>query len=145
MSKVESEIKEASGLEDIGNLFPPSAFASQIANVLMKLPAFWPDAAELYGLLNLMLSSWSEISTYLKLSFTTLLLFSLRMLLLRRWISSMFLLLEILTRFSKNGWLPSTLWMITSDSRLWFLFFSLETRNLGTSDEQNFSSSPGWL
>ena len=48
MSKVESEIKEAPGLEDIGNIFPPSASASQIANVLMKLPAFWPDAAEVW-------------------------------------------------------------------------------------------------
>ena len=33
------------GLEDISNLFPPSAPASPspVANVSMKLPAFWPD------------------------------------------------------------------------------------------------------
>ena len=36
------EISEPPVLEDISDLFPPSPNA----NVSMKLPAFWPDAAE---------------------------------------------------------------------------------------------------
>ena len=42
------EISELPGLEDISNLFPPSAPASStpVANVSMKLPAFQPDAAD---------------------------------------------------------------------------------------------------
>ena len=48
MNKVDSEIDDAPGLEDIGNLFPPSSSASPspIANVSMELPTFWADAAE---------------------------------------------------------------------------------------------------
>ena len=48
MSKKNDEISEPPGLEDIIELFPPSAPASPslVANVSMKLPAFWPDAAE---------------------------------------------------------------------------------------------------
>ena len=44
------EISEPPGLKDITNLFPPSAPASPslVANVSMKLPAFWPDAAEVW-------------------------------------------------------------------------------------------------
>ena len=44
------EISEPPGLEDISNLFPPSAPASPSteANVSMKLPAFWPDAGEVW-------------------------------------------------------------------------------------------------
>ena len=44
------EISEPPGLEDIIELFPPSAPASPslVANVSMKLPAFWPDAAEVW-------------------------------------------------------------------------------------------------
>ena len=47
MSK-KDEISEPPGLEDISKLFPPSAPASTspVANVSMKLPAFWPDALE---------------------------------------------------------------------------------------------------
>ena len=49
MSKAEREIEDAPGLKDIGNLlFPPSASSSPIANVWMKLPAFWPDAAQVW-------------------------------------------------------------------------------------------------
>ena len=50
MSKEKTEISNAPGLEDIGNLFPPSSSVSSspIANVYMKLPAFWPDAAEVW-------------------------------------------------------------------------------------------------
>ena len=48
MSKAEREIKDAPGLEDIKNLFPPSDSSSRVANVSMKLPAFWPDTAEVW-------------------------------------------------------------------------------------------------
>ena len=46
----DDEISEPSGLEDISELFPPSAPASPapVAIVSMKLPAFWPDAAEVW-------------------------------------------------------------------------------------------------
>ena len=49
MSKKNDEISEPPGLEDISQLFPPSAPASPspVANVLMKLPAL-PDAAEVW-------------------------------------------------------------------------------------------------
>ena len=46
--KIERDIEDAPGTEEIGNLFPPSASSSMIAKVLMKLPAFWPDAAEVW-------------------------------------------------------------------------------------------------
>ena len=44
------EISGPPGLEDISKLFPPLAPASPspVANVSMKLPAFWPDAAEIW-------------------------------------------------------------------------------------------------
>ena len=47
MSKKADKVIEPPGLEDISNLFPPSAPAlpSPVANVWMKLPVFWPDAA----------------------------------------------------------------------------------------------------
>ena len=47
---MENEIKEASGLEDIRNFFPPLSPASPSlkANLSMKLPAFWPDTAEVW-------------------------------------------------------------------------------------------------
>ena len=51
MSKAEREIKDAPRLKEIGNLFPPSASfsLSPVANnVFMKLPTFWPDAAEVW-------------------------------------------------------------------------------------------------
>ena len=50
MSKVESEMDDTPGLEVIGNLYPPSSSASpsSIAKISMKLPAFWPDAAEVW-------------------------------------------------------------------------------------------------
>ena len=50
MSKKSDEVIEPPGLEEISNLFPPSAPASPspVANVLMTLPAFWPDAAEVW-------------------------------------------------------------------------------------------------
>ena len=46
----DDEISEPSGLEDISELFPPSApaFPAPVANVSMKLPAFWPDAVEVW-------------------------------------------------------------------------------------------------
>ena len=49
MSK-KDEISELPGLEDISNLFPPSAPASpsRVANIFIKLPAFWPDPAEVW-------------------------------------------------------------------------------------------------
>ena len=49
MSK-KDEVAEPPGLEDISDLFPPSApyLASPVANVSMKLPAFWPNAAEVW-------------------------------------------------------------------------------------------------
>ena len=50
MSKKADEVINPPGLEDISDLFPPSvpASPSPVANVLMKLPAFWPDAAEVW-------------------------------------------------------------------------------------------------
>ena len=40
------KVEEAPGLEEIGNLFPSS---TPVANsVSMKLPAIWPDAAEVW-------------------------------------------------------------------------------------------------
>ena len=40
-------IEEAPGLGDIEALFPPTSDAVLVAaNVSMKLPTFWPDAAE---------------------------------------------------------------------------------------------------
>ena len=41
---------EPAGLQDISNLFPPSAPSSPspVGNVLMKLPVFWPDAAKVW-------------------------------------------------------------------------------------------------
>ena len=49
MSK-KDEISEPPGLEDIRELFPPSAPASPspVTNISMKLPTFWPGAAELW-------------------------------------------------------------------------------------------------
>ena len=49
MSK-KDEVAEPPGLENISALFPPSApsLPSPVANVSMKLPAFWPDAAEVW-------------------------------------------------------------------------------------------------
>ena len=50
MSEAKTEINDAPGLEDIGNLIHPSSSASSspIANVSMKLSAYWPDAAEVW-------------------------------------------------------------------------------------------------
>ena len=50
MSKGNAEISEPPGLEDISELFPPSAPASlsPAANASMKLPAFWPHAAKVW-------------------------------------------------------------------------------------------------
>ena len=44
------EISEPPGLEDISNLFPPSAPASSslVGTGSMKLPVFWPDAVEVW-------------------------------------------------------------------------------------------------
>ena len=44
-------IEEAPGLGDIEALFPPTSASDAVplaANVLMKLPVFWPDAAEVW-------------------------------------------------------------------------------------------------
>ena len=46
--EIEHDIEDAPGTEEIENLFPPPASPSQIAKVWMKLPAFWPDAAEVW-------------------------------------------------------------------------------------------------
>ena len=40
------KVEEAPGLEDIGNLFLPSTLVSNRGS--MKLPAFWPDVAEVW-------------------------------------------------------------------------------------------------
>ena len=49
MSKAKHDIEDAPGLEEIESLFPPSTSSTPVANnVLMKLPAFWPDAAEVW-------------------------------------------------------------------------------------------------
>ena len=40
------KVEEAPGLEKIANLFPPST--SVVNSVSMKLPVFWPDAAEVW-------------------------------------------------------------------------------------------------
>ena len=47
---INDEISEPPGLEAISELFPTSAPASpsSVANVSMKLPSFWPDAAEVW-------------------------------------------------------------------------------------------------
>ena len=41
---------EPPGLQDISNLFPPTAPSSPspVVNVSMKLPVFWPDTAEVW-------------------------------------------------------------------------------------------------
>ena len=51
MSKKASDpvVDEAPGLGDTKALFPPSPDAVPVAaNVSMKLPTFWPDAAEVW-------------------------------------------------------------------------------------------------
>ena len=50
MSKKADKVIEPPEQEDISDLFPPSAPASPspVANVSMKLPVFWPDAAEVW-------------------------------------------------------------------------------------------------
>ena len=49
MSK-KDKVAETPGLKDIRALFPPSApsLPSPMANVSMKMPAFWPDAPEVW-------------------------------------------------------------------------------------------------
>ena len=46
----QDKVIEPPGLQDISNLFPPSAPSSHspVGNVLMKLPVFWPDAAKVW-------------------------------------------------------------------------------------------------
>ena len=46
----QDEVAKPPGLQDISDLFPPSAPSSPspVANVLMKLPVFWPDATEVW-------------------------------------------------------------------------------------------------
>ena len=49
--KQDTVIEEAPGLGDIEALFPPSSASEAVplaANVLMKLPVFWPDLAEVW-------------------------------------------------------------------------------------------------
>ena len=51
MSKKQDEVIKAPGLEDIGAIFPPSSASEAVplaANVLMKLPVFWPDTAKVW-------------------------------------------------------------------------------------------------
>ena len=44
------KVIEPPGLQDIGDLFPPTAPSSPspVANMLMKLPVFWPYAAKVW-------------------------------------------------------------------------------------------------
>ena len=46
----QDKVVEPPGLQDIANLFPPTATSSPspVANVSMKLPVFWPDAAKVW-------------------------------------------------------------------------------------------------
>ena len=46
----QDKVMEPPGLQDISNLFPPTAPSSPspVVNVSMKLPVFWPDAAEVW-------------------------------------------------------------------------------------------------
>ena len=49
--KQDTVIEEAPGLGDIEVLFPPTSASDAVpmaANVSMKLPVFWPDAAEVW-------------------------------------------------------------------------------------------------
>ena len=49
--KQDTVIEEAPGLWEIEAFFPPSSASDAVplaANVLMKLPVFWPDAAEVW-------------------------------------------------------------------------------------------------
>ena len=101
MSKVENEIEKAPGLEYIRNLFPPSTSSSPIAKVSMKLPAFWPDSAEVW-FAQADAQFVIRIISVSKTKFYHPVLFSLRMWLFRYWFSSVLLLLEIIKRFSEN-------------------------------------------
>ena len=46
----QDKVARPPGLQNISDLFPPSAPSSPspVANMLMKLPVFWPDAAEVW-------------------------------------------------------------------------------------------------
>ena len=50
MSKKQDKVVEPPGLQDISELFPPSASSSLpvAVNVSMKLPVIWPDAAKFW-------------------------------------------------------------------------------------------------
>ena len=50
MSKKQDKVVEPPDLKDISDLFPPSASSllPVAANLSMKLPVFWPDAAEVW-------------------------------------------------------------------------------------------------
>ena len=51
MSKKQDTVIEAPGLGDFEALLPPSSASEAVllaANVSMKLPIFWPDAAEVW-------------------------------------------------------------------------------------------------
>ena len=50
MSKKQDKVVEPPDLQDISDLFPPSASSllPVAANLSMKLPVFWPDAAEVW-------------------------------------------------------------------------------------------------
>ena len=49
MSKAKHDIKDAPGFEEIESMVPLSTPSSPVANkVSMKLPAFWPDTAEVW-------------------------------------------------------------------------------------------------
>ena len=49
MRKVQYGIKNAPGLKEIESLFSPPTPSTPVANnISMKLPAFWPDVAEVW-------------------------------------------------------------------------------------------------
>ena len=49
MSKKPDKVVEPRGLQDISNLFLTASSSLPVsANVFMKLPVFWPDAAEVW-------------------------------------------------------------------------------------------------
>ena len=102
------EIREPPGLEDISELFHPSAPASPspVANVSMKLPVIWPDAAEVwfdqvktqFGIRNVSVSKTKFDHAVAVLPQEV----ASQILHLRYWISSGLLQLAILRKFSES-------------------------------------------
>ena len=114
-------------------LFPPTPSSAPKANVLMKLPAFWPNAAEVWFATDPQFSICSIIVSKSKL-------YHMVSVLPQEVASSEPILLEILTKFSRKGWSLSSPWMITR-SGLPPSHWGSETL---ASDESDVCSSPGW-